>query len=491
MLTSFPAFNTALPSRELPPYQRFSRSNPFAGRQESPPTGLNQKQAETATTSDEFTIPEALEPIAPQKTAWDYLAKTSLTGMALVSGAMVFSPLISKKAAQYTLHENFEQKLANWPQWTRKWAKPLLLNVSQPKVLLQKLNRLASFTRLLQLNTGYQVGINTRQPSKSLSSLMGTFNESVKILKYKIPNMQALSFLSSFFWFSGETNDIRNNNNPGQRREWDQKRLFKALKGEEGASFGQELKHMLGYMGKDFGYTLSFAPWKNLVDSFRNKEPLNKPQPYQTAIGAQINLAAFLLSMAAFGHQKLSMWKKPDLKIEHFDQWPRQFKAIPARLSKASQTIMLFSIISYLPVLMRAFQNKKEADGIITIFGVPLITLGQVFAARLSYSPLQGLFNMGGPIVNEGKRINSQKYRAQVAYLTNLHQQALQNPSLKAATILADLESNSKKLKIMALSMGEFRVHYILDLLRTGAEKQKIENLNFANYLEPLMNMGA
>jgi hypothetical protein len=98
---------------------------------------------------------------------------------------------------------------------------------------------------------------------------------------------------------------------------------------------------------------------------------------------------------------------------------------------------------------------------------------------------------MGGPIVNEGKRINSIKYRAQVAYLTNLHQQALQNPSLKAIDILTHLESNPQKLKTMALSMGEFRVNYILDLLRTGAQKQQTENITFANYLEPIMKMGA
>lgn len=477
-----PASNIVLPANLPVAYQRFQRTAELAGSRQS-----NSFRFGDETQDKEPNNLSALEPIAPHKTTWDYIAKTSLTGMAIVSGAMLFSPLISKGLAKYTLSKSFEQGwINNYPA-----AKNIILDASQPKVFLQRLNRVASFTRLFQLNTGYQVGINTRQPSKSLSSLMGTFNESVKILKYKIPNLQALGFLSSFFWFSGETNDIRNNNNPGQRREWDQKRLFIALKGKEETTFGHELKHMLSYMGKDFGYTLSFKPWKNLVDSFRNKEPLNKPQPYQTAIGAQINLAAFLLSTTAFLHQLKTTHQHPNLKIENFDKWESKFKKIPAKLSHASQVIMMFSIISYLPVLMRAFQNKKEADGIITIFGVPLITLGQVFGARLSYSPLQGLFNMGGPIVNEGKRINSIKYRAQVAYLTNLHQQALQNPSLRAIDILNHLESNPKKLKTMALSMGEFRVNYILDLLRTGAQKQQTENITFANYLEPIMKMGA
>lgn len=440
---------------------------------------------------------EADEPEAgaQHQSAWDVLAKTSLAGMLAVNTTMLFSPAISKAAAKYMESPEFKKSAAKAP----KWLLDQMEKVAERKktgTFLPLLKRMNVFTALLQLNTGYQVGLNTQQPSKSLSSFMGTLNQLLTVFKAEIPYVQTFSFLSSFFWFSGETNDIKNNNNPGQRREWDQRRLFKAWKKEKGddsPGFGAEVKNMFSFMGKDIKYTLSLAPWKNLFESFRNKEDLKKPQPYQTAIGAQLNLLAFLTATVGFATQVAIKLKNPKLglKLSQFSKWPEPLQVVPNRISKVTQGIMVFSIISYLPVLMRALQSKGESDGVMTVLGIPLITAGQVLKGNTSLKRWEGLFNMGGPTVNEGKRINSKKYRAQVVYLTNLHEQAMRNPALKASDVLADLRSHPEKLEQMKLSMGNFRVEYILKLLQTGVEKQRMENLNFADYLLPIMKMGA
>lgn len=433
----------------------------------------------------------------PKRSAWDILAKTSLTGMTIVNGVLFFSPQIAQKLAQKSVQNKLktvignrlgEQWGANVEQWAQKHA--------NQKSLMETLNKAASFAALLQLNTGYQVGINTQQPSKSLSSLTGTATQALTCINVKKPYFQTISFLSSFFWFSGETNDIKNTNNPGQRREFDQHRLFRAFKGEQQAGekgFFRELWNTLKFMGKDFRYTLSTGPWKNLQESIKNKEDFKKPQPYQTAIGAQLNLLAFIASTRAYLLQKREIENNPHVKLElnNFNKWPAEFKKIPERFTRLSQFVLVFSIISYMPVLMRALQSKGEVDGALTFLGVPLITAGQVLKGALDLKHWQGLTAMGGPIVNEGKRINSKKYRAQVNYLTALQQEALRNPNLRATDILQQLESSPQQLKTMAETMGQFRVDYILNLLRAGAAKQQTENITLASYLQPLLTLGA
>lgn len=434
---------------------------------------------------------------SPKRTAWDILAKTSLAGMTVVNGGLFLSPHIAKTLAKQSVQRNIKTVIGNrfgekWGSKIEQWAQ----KNSNYDTIKANFTRAAAFTGLLQLNTGYQVGINTQQPSKSLSSLTGTMTQALTCLKVEIPYFQTLTYLSSFFWFSGETNDIKNTNNPGQRREFDQHRLFRAFKGEQRAGekgFFNELWNTLKFMGKDFRYTLSNGPWKNLQDAIKNKEDLKKPQPYQTAIGAQLNLLAFIAASAAFLAQKREIKNNPHLKLEmkDFGKWPAEVRKIPERFTRLSQFVMVFSIISYLPVLMRALQSKGEVDGALTFMGVPMITGSQVLKGTQVIKHWQGLLSMGSPIVNEGKRINSKKYRAQVNYLTALQQEALRNPSLRATDILQQLESNPQQLKAMAETMGQFRVDYILNLLRAGAIKQQTEPVTLASYLQPLLTLGA
>jgi hypothetical protein len=447
------------------------------------------------------TQPAALAPATltqsapPKRNGWDILAKTSLTGMTVVNGGLFLSPYLAKALAKPSVQRNIKTAIGNrlgekWGTKVEQWAK----QNSNYDTIKANFTRAASFAGLLQLNTGYQVGINTQQPSKSLSSLTGTMTQALTCLKVEIPYFQTLTYLSSFFWFSGETNDIKNTNNPGQRREFDQNRLFRAFKGEQRADekgFFRELWNTLKFMGKDFRYTLSNGPWKNLQEAIKNKEDLKKPQPYQTAIGAQLNLLAFIAASAAFWAQKREIRNNPQLKLSNFSKWPAEFKKIPQRFSRLSQFVMVFSIISYLPVLMRALQSKGEVDGALTFLGVPMITASQVLKGTLDIKHWQGLLSMGSPIVNEGKRINSKKYRAQVNYLTALQQEALRNPNLQATDILYRLESSPQQLKAMADTMGQFRVDYILNLLRAGAIKQQTEHVTLATYLQPLLTLGA
>ncbi len=536
----------------------------------------------------------------PKKTGWDYLAKTSLGAVAVMCSLVAAAPRITK-GVQWGLSRELYQTFLNKQPQTSAWHglhRFLKTQVANEDYLLTALNKISQIPEMLQLNTGYQVGINTQQPSKSLSSLMGTLSKAYTF-KHTIPFGMSLSYLSSFFWFSGETNDIKNNNNPGQRKEWDQKRLWQALKGDhsKGAQgFGQEAKTMLKFMGGDYKYTLSLAPWKNLFQSFRNKQDWGRPQPYQTAIGAQLNFVSFFMAgvgylfdawekagvktppqaptppttgLLRFFYQKpddnqfgkklrqrlkpLSDWLEQEgfvvntfgkaqaryLKI--MNRWnaainreaasktsggrwgakalrfawrnllpnfiseikPAQAGAKTAaldgvqalawsrRFKNVTQLTMAFSIVSYLPVLIRAWQNKTEAESILTILGVPMITARQMQIADPKFNRWLGLFGLGSPIVNEGKRINSQKYRAQVEYLQSLHDKAKANPDITARAMLSAMQSNPNHLKNLALTMGQFRVDFILKTLAEGVRRQEVERISLADYLLPIIKLGA
>jgi len=432
---------------------------------------------------------------SPQKSGWDILAKTSLGTMFVVNTAMLFSPLMTRAARCYLASPEQLGRLKDSPEWVMKAVKHIA-DREDKDLLLKTLTGLNSYATLAQLNTGYQVGLNTQQPSKSLASLSGTVSQLATMWKPGILYTQAWSYLTSFFWFSGETNDIKNNNTPGQRREWDQKRLLRAWRHQSQTqanqpSFGDEMKSVFRFMGNDCRYTLSSGPWKNLLDSIRKRESLLTPQPYQTAIGAQLNFLGFLGATGAFLSQVYQKIKNPALDLSNYKKWPDAAKKMPEKFSKFTKFVMLFSIISYLPVLMRALKSKNEMDGALTFIGVPLITARQVYLGGLSLKHWQGLFNLGGPVVNEGKRINSKKYRAQVNYLEALYQQAQANPNLTASQVLAYLQSNPMELDKMALSMGQFRVDFILNMLREGIRRQSTEQITLADYLLPVMKMGA
>jgi hypothetical protein len=470
-----------------------SASQSFGDGKKGAPTSLSQVRVEASKPEAEKAPLQFTHPA--QKTAWDLLAKTSLGAMLVVNSTMLFSPLISKKLTSYATPDTLKKigqktspKVANWVKKNADYD-----------TLKTTLTEFGAYAALLQLNTGYQVGINTQQPSKSLSSFMGTLTQLGVVLKAKIPYVQTLSYLSSFFWFSGETNDIKNTNNPGQRREFDQHRLLKAFRGEQSKGspgFLRECGEVFKFMGRDFKYTLSLAPWKSLKKSLQNRQDLKTPQPYQTAIGAQLNFIAFMTATMAFLAQireKARAKTEEGLTLEFlkFTTWPGQYKKLAAPFMRVTQGVMVFSIISYLPVLMRALQSKGEIDGLLTFVGVPMITASQVIKGTFDIKNLQGLLNMGSPIVNEGKRLNSKKYRAQVNYLNALQAQAQKNPGLKAQHVLSYLEAHPEELHSMALTMGDFRVHYILDLLRNGAMRQAQQNISFADYLSPLINLGA
>lgn len=499
-------------------------------------------------------------PDSLRTTWWDVMAKTSLATASVLNIALFASPFLSNRLRLWItqpgqkkrLKETLSQAAARFNQTfatsERAWFKDLpqklerqvehLETLGDKQKLANQLTRWSSFANLFQLNTGYQVGINTRQPSKTLASISGFFSQSALIYKLA-PFLQCWTYLNSFFWFAGETNDIRNNNSPEARREYDLKRIFKFFSrdkanvveneasspkpqrpsiapqsqaslafarqkstqqesslSEKPSTLWGEVKALCKYMGQDFQYALSAAPWKDLGHALENRQDQDwkKPASYQTAIGAQLNLMAFVTAASGYFAQSYMKRLHPHLNRIDFSLWKDCYKVLPNRFLNLTKLIMVPSIISYVPVLMRAFQNKGEADGILTILGVPLITISQIMNASFKLESIQGLLRLGSPVVNEAKRINSQKYRAQVQYLQEVYQKALQDPTFTAEQALVELEAfmaDPKQAALLEKSMGEFKIGYLQELFRTIAQDCHTQNKSFAEVLLPKMQLGA
>jgi hypothetical protein len=415
----------------------------------------------------------------PKKTFGDYLSQTGITifmGLNLLLG---LSPWIAKSPAVAQVTRQILTKPGQPLSANKQF---FVAQVSDPQKLKEWLQRLISFAYLFQLNTTWQVGVITQQPSKLLTVVTGAIRESLQILK-PAGFLQAGSYLSNFLWYAGETNDIKNNNNPAQRREWDPRRLTHLLfsqSKESGRTWSSELTSLMKYMMQDFQYALSSKPWRDFRQALRNKSDWQTPQSYQTAIGAQCNMAAFIGSLAtllAESQANTNYGKIPDVMACNLPRYCRSFTKIMAACS----------IIAYVPIVMRSLLNWKEKESLLTLMGVPLTTSYMVLLASREISTAKGFFAIGAPMINEGKRLNGKKYRAQVNYLKFLYRLSRQNPKLTAQDILQFLRANPNELKAMEKQMGKVRVNYILNILITGTREQAFKQVSLTNYLMPIM----
>ena len=122
-----------------------------------------------------------------------------------------------------------------------RWLKGILSPTKHDKLLntLKNDQSLANFFQskvsnvayLLQQNTGIQTGFHTQQPTKIYGSVITTAILLLGLVKYK-PILDSVQNLGAFLWYTGESNDIHNNVDPGHRREWDPKRLRDSLRSE-------------------------------------------------------------------------------------------------------------------------------------------------------------------------------------------------------------------------------------------------------------------
>lgn len=459
------------------------------------------------------------KPTEPQKSFGDYLARTSLS-VAIACNLLLFlSPWIAKTPS---IKQFVEKQLIRSGRSLPPFAQNVANTLGDPKKLKELFQRGLSFSFLFQLNSTWQTGIQTMQPSKLLTVITGAMRESIMMCKV-IPFLQAFSYFSNFLWFSGETNDIKNNNDPLHRREWDPRRLVNIFSAKDGvkpgnfsgkdggaqqgktAGVGHELSSLLKYLMQDYKYALSYKPWQGLVQSIKNHDDPRTPQPYQTALGAQFNMIAFVAQLASVGLEnsrkkkydvlksiKMADWDNAEVmkkvaKTEAELQLFAKLKKVPGHLQSVAKIMSLASIISYAPIVARALKNKNEKDSYLTLIGVPMMSVNQVMLASREIQTLKGLFGVGGPMIHEGNRLNSKKYRAQVEYLQFLSRLAIQNPQLTASDVLRFMNSHPEELKAMRLNMGKARVEYLLERLQAASQQQQSQHVSLAAFLAPMM----
>lgn len=401
---------------------------------------------------------ERMQAVAKKRDWPDKISKVSLTGMSLVNITLLFSPLIAKRAAKL-----YVRKQAVLPAGSRMLA--TLKTLSDAKGFQKKLFRLNSLVGLVQLNTNYQTSLNSQQPSKLLGSMTYTLGALRMLIKPSVFN-NIISFVGSIFWFAGERNDIENSNHPGQRREWDFKRLLgKRLGSSEQLA---ELKDFTRFVATDLRYALSLQPWKELFKGF-GKDDWSVPQSYQTAFASQFNGLAWLSTVGLLASDKVGA-----------------LKAISPALSTIAKTSAgLSALVAFLPLGLRAWQSRGEMEGVVTLTGIPLATFSRVTMAAKNLSYLKGVGGIGAPMVNEGKRLSSRKYRAFVNHVKSLHQQAVKNPRLTAQELLTNLQTRPAELKTLEKQIGKVRVEHLRSILQDGVRRQQAENTTLAQFLYP------
>lgn len=425
------------------------------------------------------------KPAQPKKTFGDYLATTSMSLHMTSNLLLFFSPFIALGAVRWA--NPIQKYLTNtslWPHSFSESQRERFFNVLKDRKKLAEIiqSKGVSFAKLLQLNTGWQVGLLTQQPSKSLSSIISVIAMTSNMFKYR-QILDCTDNLASFLWFAGESNDIKNNVDPAHRREWNLQRFLHPLTKQPDGS-KSAISSAVKYISKDCAYAMSWKPWQEFYQAVKNYKNTNwkSPQAFQTAVGAQLNLLAFL---GLLGSYLLTNYGR-NLMIEKTAQ------TLSASLAKCSKYLVAASAIAYVPVLVRALPNWREKENLMTMLGVPLSVTYQVLqASPIKLDTRKGLFVIGSPMVNEGKRLNGKRYRSQVDYLKFLYTQAVNNPELTAQDVLSFLQSHPNEIKSMTQYMGKNRVGYILNKLKMAVQQQNQQRISLANFLLPMMNEGA
>lgn len=450
-------------------------SNPFSG----PAAGHDFKTVPNLSFFDDN------KPSCPKKTFGDYLATTSMSLHMGSNLLLFFSPWIALGAARWS--KPLQKYLASTsllPQSISTAGRERFISLLQDKKRLGEFiqSKGVSFAKLLQLNTGWQVGIFTQQPSKSLSSIISVIAMSANMFKYR-QILDCTDNLASFLWFAGESNDIKNNVDPAHRREWNLKRFLHPFEKQADGS-GSAITSAIRFISKDCTYAMSPKPWQEFYQALKNYRQTDwkSPQAFQTAVGAQLNLFAFA---GLFGSYLLTNHGKR-LMVEN------TANALSSVLANCSKYLVAASAIAYVPVLVRALPSWQDKENLMTILGVPLSVTYQVLqASPIKLDTRKGLFVIGSPMVNEGKRLNGKRYRSQVDYLKFLYAQAINNPRLTAQDVLQFLQTHPKEVESMTQYMGKNRVDYIMGKLRIATQQQNQKHTSLADFLLPMMQEGA
>lgn len=374
-------------------------------------------------------------------------------------------PLINKKSPMLVsvLRRGLPNQMAESSALRR-----LETRLASRKAVSDLMKRMCNAGMLLLGINFYQTAVNSRQPSLIANALLRDVLNLIMIC-YPGNFLFSLYTLVQVFFDIGKKTDIDNNNQPGNRREWDFRRLTRFLRPHQisqsgQASFMQELNSFGCYIGNDFRQAFSLRPWKAFKEKYKEKSGWATPQSYQNALAAQLALGSWIV------FQTSNFVKN-------------------ARLRLASNTILLLSTVcSTMPMLMRGWQNKDGMDGRLVLAGVPLRWVGELFLPQFTqkWFFLNGLASIGGPLSVRGLALNSERYREEVSALESLYTQAVQHPGIKASDVLKALNPDSDALKRIEQRLGRHRTQFIIETLQDAEQAWQTQNLPLAAFLKPL-----
>lgn len=388
--------------------------------------------------------------------------------IAMLIGAVLRlgSPLISRKAVPLS------QLLMRGLSTVRKTPVPpekvrsLSAFLANRESFNKELNRFFMFGAFFQGLNGYQTAVNTRQPSLIANAIL---RDLIALTGIIYPRNVIFSFwpLVLVLYSAGKLRDIDNSNHPERRQDFDFRRLTRFLSRrplsdeQKMPSFRQELNHFGHFIGNDLRNAFSLKSWQTLKQTYRDRKAWETPQPYQAALGAQASGASWIATILGMALKR------------------------PALTWAGSSLFFMGTVLLFIPLYLRAWQNRADWDGKLVLFGMPLEIAGNLFMPQYTKNlvHLNGLEGIGGTMVVRGLTLNSRHYRAFVDLLDALQAQAAQNPKLTAGVILQAFQSNPNTLKHLQKRMGESRVVYLSNLLQRAEQARLMHGTTLAAFL--------
>lgn len=384
---------------------------------------------------------------------WKILPASLGTAIMLVAAPLIlFSPYLSKHTIPKLLASNH-----SWIKrpFFKRWLEHFEGN---KKALLNATLRLSAIGNLFLYVSDYQVGLNTQQPSKLFSRHLAILTS---LLSLKFPAhllLRILGLAGMGLLTAGSRNDIENYNHLESRRE---------LKGSMGDLFFS--KKAFRYIADDLRHSLSLEPWQDLSKYLKQKT-FHKPASAQSALASQFYFLSAIMGLGAV-LTKSSVAK--NIILERL--------TLPVTFTSG--------LLANIPVFMRGWESRHEADGKMVLLGIPVMLAGQVFTLSNERYHLIGLNNIGGAIfTSNGMYLTSRKHHFLVTYLNSLHQLAQTNPVLMPSDVATFLNTHPVEREQLRRKIGKVRLNFIMQLMRQAERQMGSHSISFASFMNEVVS---
>lgn len=391
----------------------------------------------------------------------------SYSVVGLSSIVLFFSPLVSKNAPKLLKHWEALRKIIPQLPVSSKIAK----HIENKETLGKRAYQVGTFAFLFSSIQEMQTAYHAKQPSMMSSAIITTVADIITIFS-QAPLYRMLYWPSLILFAAGKRQDIANSNDQASRREWH----FFSFADHSNTPpqqivISQSIASFVRYIAEDLRRIYSIQPWRDLKQNITHRKTTDwlEPKPAFSSLAGQLY---------TLGGISASLLFLPALFKSH-----KSYELLQA-FNKTSSTFG--ELIANIPIGARAYQNKTEADGILTLMGIPLRIIGRAFMTDQRLY-LLAILHLGYMLRAKGINMNTMERLKAVNYLKMLHTFAIQNPDLTARDVLRDYSQNPSKVLRLKKQVGTREFNFILNTLKQADQAQQARNVSFSEFLHSVV----